>query len=321
MVHDHQVFGGGITRTVTGEFSAEIMASPRTLFRSGSTTMPSAPSPAQISAREAMSFSPMPPVKTSMSRPPSSATKLPIHLAIVQVNLSTASRAFALPSLMASRRSRISLESSLTPSRPDFLLTMVSSLSAASAAFGVGLGDLVQDEDHDAGIDVAGARAADDAAGRREAHRGVEALAVADGGDGCAVAEVRDDQLLRNVGLQLVDDRLVGDAVVAVAAHAHRRVLLGNGHVGYDFRHGAMEVGIENSEVGNAGKEPQRLAHDVDGDGRVQRRKVRVALDLVDQFGSDELVFVHSGTAANRAMADGFGGRETRRSAARRQRA
>ncbi len=71
-----------------------------------------------------------------------------------------------------------------------------------------------------------------------------------------------------------------------------------------------MEVGIENDEVGNAGKEPQRLAHDVDGDGRVQRRESRVALHLVDQFGSDELVLEHGRPAGNHAMADGYRGRE-----------
>ena len=63
-------------------------------------------------------------------------------------------------------------------------------------------------------------------------------------------------------------------------------------------------------EVGNAGKEPQRLAHDVDGDGRVQRREGRVALHLVDQLRRDELVLLHRRAAANHAMADGRGGRE-----------
>ena len=116
------------------------------------------------------------------------------------------------------------------------------------------------------------------------AHRRVQALAVADGGDRRAVAQMGHDQLLRHVGLQLVDDRLVGDAVIAVAAHAHRGVLLGDGHMRDHFGHGAMEVGVEDDEVGNAGKEAQRLAHDVDGDGRVQRRKGRVALHLVDQL-------------------------------------
>ena len=77
-----------------------------------------------------------------------------------------------------------------------------------------------------------------------------------------------------------------------------------------DFRHGAMEVGIEADEVGNAGKEAQRLAHDVDGDGRVQRREGGVALHLVDQFGRDELVLLHGGPAADHAMADGSRGGE-----------
>ena len=96
----------------------------------------------------------------------------------------------------------------------------------------------------------------------------------------------------------------------AVAPHAHRRVFLGNRHVRDHFGHGAMEVGVENDEVGNAGKQAQRLAHDVDGDGRVQRRERSVALHLVDQLGRDELVFLHGRAAADHAMADGRRGRE-----------
>ena len=139
----------------------------------------------------------------------------------------------------------MSLESSLTPSRPAFLLATVSSWSAACGSALGRLGNLAQDEEQHAGIDVAGARAADDAAGRREAHRSVEAFAVANGGDGRAVAEMRDDQLLRHVGLQLIHDRFVRDAMRAIAAHAHRGIFRGNGHVLGHFRHGAMEVGVE----------------------------------------------------------------------------
>ncbi len=71
-----------------------------------------------------------------------------------------------------------------------------------------------------------------------------------------------------------------------------------------------MEVGVENGEVGHAGKQVQRLAHDVDGDGCVQRRKSLVAFDLVDELGRDELVFADGWTSAHRAMADGCRGRE-----------
>ena len=93
----------------------------------------------------------------------------------------------------------------------------------------------------------------------------------------------------------------------AKAPHAHGRVLRRDGHVLHHLRHGAMEVRIEANEVGHAGKQRQRLPHDVDGDGRVQRRKGRVALHLVDQLRSDELVLQHRGPAAHHAMADGRG--------------
>ena len=63
-------------------------------------------------------------------------------------------------------------------------------------------------------------------------------------------------------------------------------------------------------KVGDAGKQAQRLAHDVNGDGRVQRRKGSVALHLVDQFGRDALVFEHRRSAGDHAMADGSRSRE-----------
>ena len=74
VVDDDQVFGGGITRTVTGEFSAEIKASPRPLLRFASSTMPSVARPAQISARDVEVVLADAAVKTSMSSPPNSAT-------------------------------------------------------------------------------------------------------------------------------------------------------------------------------------------------------------------------------------------------------
>ena len=94
----------------------------------------------------------------------------------------------------------MSLESSLTPSRPALLaddgFELVRGVIGSSACFG----DLAQDEKQHAGIDVAGARAADDAAGGRQPHGRIEALAIANRGDRRAVAEVRDDQLLGNFG-------------------------------------------------------------------------------------------------------------------------
>jgi len=80
-----------------------------------------------------------------------------------------------------------------------------------------------------------------------------------------------------------------------------------------------MKIGVEYGEVGDAGKELEGLAHDVDGDGCMQRRESCVAIDLVDELRRDELVLVDGGPAADHAMADGRRGREVGRSGARRQ--
>ena len=55
--------------------------------------------------------------------------------------------------------------------------------------------------------------------------------------------------LLGHVGLQLVHDRLIRDAVIAVAPHAHGVVLRGNRQVRRHLGQRAMEVRVENGKV------------------------------------------------------------------------
>ena len=98
--------------------------------------------------------------------------------------------------------------------------------------------------------------------------------------------------------------------MIAVAPHPHVGILGGNRHARGHFGHGAMKVSVEDGEVGDAGKQTQRLAHDVDGDGRVQRRQSFVAFDFVDELGRDELVLAYGRSAAHRAMAYGSRSRE-----------
>ena len=57
---------------------------------------------------------------------------------------------------------------------------------------------VAEEVDEDAGVEVAAAGAHGDAAGGGEAHGGVDGFAVEDGGDAGAVAEVRDDDALRD---------------------------------------------------------------------------------------------------------------------------
>ena len=74
--------------------------------------------------------------------------------------------------------------------------------------------------------------------------------------------------------------------------------------MGYDFRHGAMEPGVEADEVRHVWKKAHRFAHDVNRYGSVQRSEFRVAFHFVDQSRSDDLIFLHRGAAGDHAMAD-----------------
>ena len=119
-----------------------------------------------------------------------------------------------------------------------------------------------------------------------------------------------DDELRRHIRLQLVNDRLVADAVVAVLAHTHCLELAGDRQPPRHLGDGAVEIGVEDGEVGHARKELQRLAHDVNGDRRMQRGQVLVALEFVDQLRRNDLVLPHRGPAADGTMADGHGSRK-----------
>src|SRR6185295_13636340 len=66
------------TRTATGPSSGEILAASPAL-RAGSIRIPRKPRPSQMRARTSGAFSPMPPAKTRVSKPPSAAANEPIH--------------------------------------------------------------------------------------------------------------------------------------------------------------------------------------------------------------------------------------------------
>src|ERR1019366_459031 len=81
-----------ITRTVTrlgrGEMTGALVS-----FFLASSRMPRNSRPSQIRARTGKAFSPIPPVKTSVSNPPRAAAKPPIHFFTWQQNSATASAA------------------------------------------------------------------------------------------------------------------------------------------------------------------------------------------------------------------------------------
>jgi len=76
---------------------------------------------------------------------------------------------------------------------------------------------LAHEIDQHAGIEVAAARAHDQAAARRQAHAGVDRHPVAHRRDACAVAQMGDEQAARQAVGQLVNDRFARQAVEPVA--------------------------------------------------------------------------------------------------------
>ena len=93
--------------------------------------------------------------------------------------------------------------------------------------------------------------------------------------------------------------------MVPIAPHSHSHVLLGYGHAHRNLRQGAVKVRVEHRKIRNPRKQPQCLAHDVNRDGCVQRRKSCVAFDLVDQRRRNALVLADGGPSANHAVSDG----------------
>ena len=138
--------------------------------------------PRAISARTTSACSPMPPVKTSVSRPPTAAAMAPTHFRALHVKTSIAIAARgSLP--RRARRSRTSAVVPLMPSRPDRRLTSASSAFTSRP--------LLEPVNEEPGVDVSEARAHHEAAGGREAHRGVDGPAVAHGRHARSAAQVR----------------------------------------------------------------------------------------------------------------------------------
>ena len=154
--------------------------------------------------------------------------------------------------------------------------------------------ELLHEVDDDERVDVAAARAHEEAFGGAESHRGVDALAAVDGRDGAAVAEVAGDYLevlyvLAEYFGGAVRDVAVARAVEAVAADAVLLIVLVGDSVDEGLgRHGLMEGRVEDDDVRLAGEHVHDglEAHEVRG--VVERRERNDFLDALDDFGRDE---------------------------------
>ena len=169
---------------------------------------------------------------------------------------------------------------------------------------------------HDVGedgrVDVARTRAHHQTLERREAHGGVDGLAVVDGRDRTAVAQVARDEaevaqraaeqvgcLLGSVAVRRAMRAVTANMVVLVVAHRQRV------HVGLR-RHGRVECGVEDGYLRRVGHE---LVQHVDagvGSRVVQRCQFLALIQVGARFLIDECSLGEVFAAGDDAVADGF---------------
>ena len=172
---------------------------------------------------------------------------------------------------------------------------------------------LLADEEEDGRVKGAGAGAHDEALERGEAHGGVNALAVQNGGAAGTVTEVgRDEAAVFRFFAQdlggLAGHEAVACAVGAVAADLVFFVELVGDAVEVGLaRHGLVEGGVEHGDLREAREELGGAFHTGGVCGFVERGEQGNATDVVDDFlryllALDVLAAVHH------AVADGFDG-------------
>ena len=134
-----------------------------------------------------------------------------------------------------------------TPSRPDLWFTMSLKAARVSCSVRARYGD-------ESGIQIARARAHHQPRRRREAHAGVDALAVAHGGQARAVAKMgEDDPALRGRRIPQACEFFhqigIRQTVEAVTPDTLRLVATRNRQELRDTRHGAMERRVEAGDL------------------------------------------------------------------------
>jgi hypothetical protein len=161
-----------------------------------------------------------------------------------------------------------------------------------------------------AGVDVAGARAHDQAFERGQAHARLDRAAVLDGAHAAAVAEVtRDQPQVPEVGLEVVRDPtrdvLVADSVeakapdpVLVAQILRKRVPL------CTTRKRLVKGRVEHRDVRRVGQQLLRRSNAAQVRGVVQRRERERLLDRGFDLCGDELGPVEFLAAVHHAMSD-----------------
>ena len=285
----------GMTRTEQAPSGALIRSASRSL-RSGSSRTPRCARPSQIAQRTGAACSPIPPVKTRVSRPPSSAASPPISLRTRRQN-----RIDGLGGARVRRAARQQL--------PHVAARLRDAEQTGFPGHDPLQGGRVEtplpgEKDQHARIEVAASRAHDHAPRRRKAHGRVDGTTVAHGGQAGAVSEMRDDAAPERGGAHRRDDVLVRQAVIPEAADsivpelAREREALG------DLRHAAVERRVEARDVPGAGRLGEGGLDRRQLGRHVQRREPRQRAQFGQERGVNRLRRGVRRSAEHDAMAD-----------------
>ena len=247
-------------------------------------------------------FSPMPPVKTMASTPPSAAANEPIYFLMRYAAASTASAAFLIAvGDRLFQHAHVGVELAY-PQHPALFVEILHRVLGRHA-------QLLAQKLHRRRVDVPASRAHDEPFERGEAHGRVDALAVLHRRDAGTVAEMADDDaavLRAEILHRLFAHELVASAVEAVFPDL---ILLIDGirdavHVRLG-RHGAVEGGVEHRHHGHAGHDLAAALDAGDVAGHMQRAELRVLLADAHHFVVDDDGGMEVLAAVQHAVTDG----------------
>ena len=139
--------------------------------------------------------------------------------------------------------------------------------------------------DQNARIEIATARAHDHPAGWGQSHAGVDRFSAFDRGDACTIAEMGNDQAVRQIVRKLMHDRFAGKAVKSVALDTLRLQFLGNWKHTRDIGQFGVKGGVETCRLRKSRKMLLRKADNRQSRWGMQRRKGGRRFELPqDQF-------------------------------------
>ena len=158
--------------------------------------------------------------------------------------------------------------------------------------------------DQHARIEIAAARAHDHPAGWRQSHAGVDGVAIFDGCDTRAIAEVRNDDPVRPIGSELAQDRLARQTVKSVALDALGSQLQRNRQGSRDIRHSGVKRRIEAGHLRQSGEVLTGEANDRQRRRIVQWREGDCRFDLPKHRVVDQAMGAKMRPTMHHAMPD-----------------